>query len=281
MADLPSIFRRRLIALAEDGRVVAGVEDTQHHYRVVVEHDGRRLSAVQGQALRVPFNTCAGALARLQDLVGLPIGSGASDPGPAARLHGLEPAQHCTHLLELALFAAAQAARGGYRQYDIVIPERTDWTPFEVEQGQVCPKPIEGRTSAELSRNGRPVLSWQIDGETIHGDGFDGIAVRDAARWVRAQGGDDDLNEAVRFLRRGIHVATGSMVPWHLLPRASNMARVSAGACHVYQPERIAQGERDPHSRRDFSASADALLADLVRPLPPAAGASTSTPPPP
>lgn len=252
------IYRRRVIVAAQDGAVVAGVEDDPHHYRLRLEHDEHKVLSLAGQALRVPYSTCGGALARLQELVGLPLSLS------AGRTKGLEPQHQCTHLYELALIAIAQAVRGGNRQYDIAIPDRVGTTPFSFDNGKICPKTIDGRTRAQLWRDGVLLLDWRLDGEQITSSGkFEGQSLRTLNRWAMQQDIDDDGLEAIRVLRRAVHVSTGREVPVWRLPKAEDMSLVSLSACHVFQPERIGEGVRQMDTELDFTNTPNALLADL------------------
>ena len=67
------IFRRRLRLIAEAGQVRAGLEDTNHAMRLVLRHDGERVTDVEPRMTRIPVSTCPGAAGPLRAFVGLPL----------------------------------------------------------------------------------------------------------------------------------------------------------------------------------------------------------------
>src|SRR3546814_17023363 len=72
--------------------------------RCSILHDASIVTAIAGQGIRLPTTACPGAIAQLQSLVGLPIGTPRRDfyTGGIAR-------RHCTHLLDLAVMAIGHA----------------------------------------------------------------------------------------------------------------------------------------------------------------------------
>ena len=70
------VYRRRIrIEQVEKhgrgGVVVGELEDDFHHFRARVTHDGQTVTAVEGQGLRIPWTTCAGATEPLTSLIGI------------------------------------------------------------------------------------------------------------------------------------------------------------------------------------------------------------------
>src|SRR5690606_20541627 len=56
MGDPSGAYRRSLLIVTrEPGVVVADLEDDFHRFRVVLEHDGARVTAVSGEGLRTPW----------------------------------------------------------------------------------------------------------------------------------------------------------------------------------------------------------------------------------
>jgi hypothetical protein len=235
-------LRRRVLLVATDRQVSAGVEDDFHHFSLRLEHDGARVTALHGEALRHPWATCPGAGARLQQLVGCPIAR-----LPQAGTAHIDPHQHCTHQYDLALMAMAQAVRGGRRDYLAWVAD---------EHG--------GRRVASLQRDGVVCLEWTLEASTIEaGSALIGANLRklDMAALATA---DPDLAEAVGLLRRAVMVAGGRGIVTDSIAHIEAFAGHMTGACYAFQPERLADGERNKGSVRDFSASAAPLLGGLA-----------------
>lgn len=241
--DTPGMMRRRMLAIASPGRVEAGLEDDFHHAEITLHHDGERVVEMTGTFPRPPFGSCPGTIDRLPDLVGLPISARAWQLPPdfAAK-------QHCTHMLDLALFTVAQAARGGSRQYDFEVPDAV---------------PGVQRT-ALVRRDAVEVMRWTIEDKTILApEPFAGRTMAELARWAQQTLDDEEL-ETVTLLRRAWLVSggrrrdgAGGYKVGDLLPRM-------LGACYTYQPQH-ADVARNIASLRDFTAGAEPLLADFRR----------------
>src|ERR1700744_2306589 len=70
VASDKGVYRRRVIADADNGVVHAAVEDDMHHFEVVIEHNSQHVTAVLGRGARTPWTTCSGAVHQLQQFVG-------------------------------------------------------------------------------------------------------------------------------------------------------------------------------------------------------------------
>lgn len=221
MIQLNGVFRRRVVAEAEAGRVWAAVEDDLHHFQIILEHDGRVVTSARGLPVRVPWTTCPGAIAKLQDLVGQKLDG----------KMGGDPRQACTHLVDLARVAMAQALRGGRRVYDIAIPDRR-----------------EGRFTATIRRDGVQVLEWSMQDsivtapEELAGADFD-----KAVRWPDRILNDPDLLEAAQVLRRGVfvsYVRTPVRTSFRdgTLKETAGDQKEAEGVCWTYQPVRSHDG---------------------------------------
>src|SRR3546814_15101952 len=58
-ASAPPAGLHRIIRLhAIDGEVRGALEDDFHHFRVLIRHDGARVTNVEATALRQPFSRC-------------------------------------------------------------------------------------------------------------------------------------------------------------------------------------------------------------------------------
>jgi hypothetical protein len=237
------VYRRRIRLRAGAGLAVGDLEDDFHRFRVRLEHDGSRVVRASGEALRFPWSSCPGALAPLERLAGLPLGAGAS----AAARH-TDPRAQCTHLFDLAGLAAAQAARGeGGRDYRIAVPDR-----------------VGGRTRAELARDGRPLLAWEVEHGTIRSPApFAGrrLGYPEFLRW--AEGSlDPDLAEAALALHRALSISLGRLYDMDAVAGPAAFGRLAGGACHTFSPGIMEGARRELGSAREFSARPEALLAD-------------------
>lgn len=233
-------YRRRVVAIVAPGLVRAGIEDDFHHFRVTLRHDGAHVTSVEGAALRYPWLTCPGASDGLERLRGAPIGTAAPrHPDAFDRFH------QCTHQLELALFAIAQAARGVSRRYDLTVADPDG----------------EGLRVATVERDGETVETWRMKGEElVSPPELARMAVRSLRPWAEAL--DDDRYERVAMLRRCLQVAAGRML--RSRPDLAADLPGARNACYAFQDVRARQGSFIRESVRDFSAGADRLLGGLA-----------------
>ncbi len=249
------IFRRRIIADVQENRVFAGVEDDFHHYEILITHDGSVVTAIEAKSLRTPWVTCPEAMGQLDQFIGAPLSV------DVFRRRDLpDPHFQCTHMFETALLAIAQAVRGGRRQYDIVIPDRVLPEQPDVHFGPLLLK--DGRTHADLFRDGAPILSWTLKGWEIASPApFAGQTILTVGGWAVSHFDDEEL-EAIKILRRGVHVAGGRTFKFDSVPGAFVQKQVY-GACYVFQPERVERAFRVKGANRDFSSREGDLLADM------------------
>jgi hypothetical protein len=233
-------FRRRMRAVAGPHLVEAAVEDDYHHMEVTLEHDGRAVTAIRGLLHRAPWSTCPGATSRLVDLVGQPVSTRIWDlpPDLAVKLH-------CTHLLDAALLAIAQAARGGERRYEIRVPDR-----------------IDEATAPHVIRDGREVLRLNIMRDDIVAPSeFAGQNTRKLLPWAAAVL-DDDTLEALSIMRRGLLVSRGRSRPENYQPVMSELRARMSGACFSFQPDVVSRAVRE-NNRRFLSDRPEDFLLPL------------------
>jgi hypothetical protein len=259
------ILHRRIKLVSEGGIARGAVEDDFHHFEVRIAHDGKVVRDIAGVAWRRPWETCGGAaedrvIGRLR---GTALGT------DVMRRKGLpDPLQQCTHLYEVALLAIAQAARGGSRTYDIDVPTRVGRTLFPSvdADGVIRPNPagVDGCTTATLQRDGELLLQWRVEGEMIVApDRFAGTRQRDLSRWIAEHDVDDDLAEAIKVLRRGLHISGGRIQPVRQIPSAAFQGSGGGAACYSFQPENAAVAFRRDQDLLDFTRHRDSLLADF------------------
>jgi len=243
------VYRRRirieLIEVRGQGGVVVGeLEDDFHHFRAYVTHDGSKVTAIEGEGLRIPWTTCADAGDPLDALRGAPLLPSAADVARHADVR-----LQCTHLYDAAVLAVANAARGHARRvYDATIPDRND-----------------GRAGVTLACNGTSVLEWQMDGMQITepapyaGQGL----LAGFVRWCNATL-DVETAEAAQVLRRALFIGLGRQYDFDRIPRAGDFAGV-AGRCHTFNDGRIEQAGRVPGTVRNLRDVAPDTLADAPR----------------
>jgi hypothetical protein len=234
------IFRRR-VGIDSTGDLVRGevracLEDDFHHFRVRLAHVNGKVQHVDGWAVRHPYSTCPLAAGQLSRLINAPLNGLAHSV-----VRATNPAEQCTHLLDLAGLAIAAAARSmAPRWYDIAVPRR-----------------VGGRTLATLDRDGIRLLGWELLDTTIVGPApYQGVSLREGmAAWALAHLSEEEA-EAALILRRCALISLG---------RAMNLDdQIHAkptGYCFVQQPERAAQGLRTVGSTHDFTDAARELCA--------------------
>lgn len=231
----------RVIRLnARIGEVRAAVEDDFHHFRVLIRHDGTRVTEVEAAALRQPFSLCSAAGNRLGELVGEPL---VRDTTVFFRHH--DALLQCTHQFDLATLAIAMAARdGGARRYHAFI-----------EDGGQLGAPRR----ATLRCDDEEFLSWTFsDGVIDAPDPFSGHALgRGFTAWAGTSLDADDA-EAALVLRRAVFISGGRGRTEELDRQPHAAAR---GGCWVQQPERASLAIRQKGTSLDYSDRSHLLTA--------------------
>jgi hypothetical protein len=223
-------YRRAIRTRAEAGCAAAEIEDDFHHFVVTLTHDGTEVIDVLGQAIRHPWSSCPLAAPALKALRGLPISA-----HPTAIYRHADPLGQCTHMLEMAGLAAAQAARGtGSRRYDVVVTD-----------------PVGGRSEAELRRDDAPVLHWVLqDRITVEPPEHRGARPEAFGSKAFASLPHEEA-EALLVLRRAVALATARGRDLDSFPTAASMGR--ARGCFVFSPGEAEHALRRHGSVRDFS----------------------------
>lgn len=228
-------FRRRIVIShtthADAGCVRAVLEDDFHHFRVALSYAQGHVTEVEADSLRNPYSLCPTAGRQLGLLVGMALSPVAS----SVNRH-TDPAEQCTHQFDLAGLAVATAVSGRpWRQYDIEIPDR-----------------VSGGTQALLSRDGEPVLAWDLCETSITGPTpYAGISLREGfARWATTQLSSDEAEAAI-VLRRCALISLGRGRPLD-----EQVHAVPTGLCFAQQPTRAVQALRVVGSTWDFSPPA-------------------------
>lgn len=228
LISLGAGYRRRILIETTDGRATAELEDDYHHMVVTLVHESGVVTVVESAMIRAPWTGCPGAMQRVQDTF-----TGVALTDVARRG---EKTTNCTHLHDLALFAAAHAHEVGTVAYDIHCSLSDDGS-------------LQGRRTARLWRDGEAVLDWVLDGVTFATpDALAGSTLADLGALIATQ--DKAGAEAMRILRWAAIVAQGRMMD---IPANIPATAFPAGSCYNFQPERAAESFRRPGADVDFS----------------------------
>ena len=236
-------LRRRIRLIAGEGFVRAGVEDAYHSFRLLLRHDGRRITALEPVFLRIPLSTCPSADGPLRGFVGMPL-----DASWRTIVSEQNPRQHCTHLHDLCTLAMAHARRGGERRYDVAVPDE-------------YPDPVW----STLHRNGEPLLRWRtFKGKILEPADLAGRPLlRGFSSWANATFTGDDL-EAALVLHKGYFVSRARS--WNVEASAGRPVthhEVMRGACHSYSEPQMSIAIRNGGTTIDTSAPSTPLLSDM------------------
>ena len=244
----PGLWRRIVLA-PRPGWITAGLEDDLHRFHVRLHHAHGMITAVDAEARRHPWTACAGAPGHLGgELAGKTLVEVAALPAP----------EHCTHLRDLAVLAAAHAGDGQDTRLDMRVADRVD-----------------GRTTATLCEDDRPVLEWLLDGTVIAapaelagieqaGIELAGIelAGRDLRQLSRWQGElTARLAEYAHVLRRAVFVLGGRQFEAPAGQTTADMGPGRMGVCYNYQMPQAATSRRPAVWKRDFSLSGETPLS--------------------
>jgi len=226
-------YRRRILIEPRPGSVTAELEDDYHRMAVTLTHAGGVITAVDSAMKRSPWTTCPGAIAQLgATFLGKALDASARD----------EKTLNCTHLFDLATFAAGHAGGSAPVSYEIEVSD-----------------PVDGSVEARLWRDGAPVFHWRTtDGILTAPADMAGIEMMTGiGRWIAAQ--PAALQEPARILRWAAMVAHGRAIA---MPAGMSATHFATGACFTFQPDMAKQGTRRPGADVDFTAQGRSPLAD-------------------
>ena len=226
--------------------ILAELEDCNHGFVIKVYFDQNQVTAIEPEAKRIPLTTCAGAAKVLEELIGFGIHSASRE------LYAkLDLSAHCTHWLDLSIWAIAHAGRCirteefSVRDYHITVPD-------ELEEG----------TNTQLLLNNQPILQWHIkDWVLTHPEKYQGKPFyKGFAAW--ANGIDDDLErEAAFVLQKAYFVSRARLYDINSLAgEAASKHSMMLGACYSYSEPRVKIAERTAGTVRDFSDCPEQLL---------------------
>ena len=233
-------MRRIQMIDPQPGIVTAEVEDDYHRFFVELRHDGERITGVATNAKRFPWTTCPAAGDHLAERI----------TGAALReIEGREaPLTHCTHMLDLAILAAAHAQDSEPTLYEMLVDD-----------------PHAGAREAILRRNGVETLRWLIDDTMLVAPGMmAGRDLRQLRHWIGEI--DPELREPARVLRRGAYIARGRGFDFSKLTTASAVTANSSVACYTFSVEHGDDAWHIDDSMRDFDGLKNRPLADRLSP---------------
>jgi hypothetical protein len=243
-------YRRRIRLVAgEPGIVEAGLEDDAHYFKVVLQHDGNKVEAVEATAPRPPWSTCADAAQPLQALVGMPLSRSCLAGGAWT-----DALQNCTHMFDLAGLAVAHAARvvagtgDSRRQYDAVVPYGG----------------VTGTRDVHLHRDGELVLAWTVDGDRcLSPPPFSDVPFTGGfLQWAEQTFAPDDAEAAI-VLRRACAIGRVRGVDLDQHQYLSEVTGLATSPnCYASQPERVTISFRNRGTIRDYDKNPDAMLSE-------------------
>ena len=230
---MASGYRRRILIEPAPGCVSAELEDDYHRMVVVLTHAAGIVTRIDSEMKRAPWTSCPGAMRQLEaTFAGQPL-SGFVRRG--------EKLSNCTHLHDLALFAAAHAEDAVPTAYDVFVSD-----------------PVAGARIARLDRDGAVVLEWRFAGDRIVApDALAGRTVGELGDWIAAQ--DRAVQEAARILRWAAILALGRAME---IPAGISATAFPGGTCFTFQPAMALTSTRLPDVDRDFSAPGAQPMAD-------------------
>ncbi len=232
----PPGFHRRIVLQPGDGWIGGALEDDMHRFHLRIDHAEGRITGVAAKAVRHPWSACPGATDFIaRDLTGQLLED-------VARR---DPTQHCTHLFDLAILAAAHTADTAQTRFDMFVGDRVD-----------------GRTTVTLAENGEERLHWLLDGLAIHGEGpHSGLNLRQLSKWKQELPPQEA--EWATLLRRAVMVSGARQYRAPSLEQTAAMNEGRMGVCFNYQLPQAEGSTRTPNWHRDFSESGHEPLAGL------------------
>jgi len=233
----PPGLTRRVRLAPRPGHITAGLEDDMHRFHLRLWHNAGAITRVEAEAIRHPWTACPGAAPFLAgELAGKALADVAALPAP----------EHCTHLRDLAILAAAHAG------------DRAD-TLLEMRVADRVGDPLVGRTTATLARNGETVLAWQLEGTVVAGPAeLAGRDLRALSRWQADL--TPEQAELSHALRRAVFVSGARKYEYPAGQTTADMGAGRAAVCFNYQPPQAAISRRPATWLRDFSESGDSPL---------------------
>lgn len=232
----PGLWRRIVIQPGSNarGRWIGGaLEDDVHRFHLRFDHAGGRVNAVRAEALRHPWSACPGAAPHIAGEL-----TGALLSEVAAR----DPAQHCTHLFDLAVVLAAHADDTAPTRFDMRVADR-----------------VNERTTATLAQDDVEILRWQLAGTAIIAGDHAGRDLRQLSAWKPELPAGEA--EAATMLRRAVFVSGARRFTAPSSLTAADQGSLRMGVCYNYQLPQALTSTRNAAWITDFSAGHGEPLA--------------------
>lgn len=235
------VFRRSIMLLADSGGIAAGLEDNHHALRLFLSYDENVVTSINAETIRVPFNTCIGAIDVLRGFVGVDLSVSPKDMSRHS-----DPQINCTHLYDLAVLAIAMAKRGETRRrYDVEIPDEVDKT-----------------TVSSVRLNGEVVLKWAVKYNIIESPQFlKGLDILQGLRRRLEESLEGDELETALVLQQSHFVALARPFDFESLEGMRIVDEpLPKGTCYAFGSEVIEKGYRLPGTIKDFSHTPEQML---------------------
>lgn len=230
-------YRRRILIEPGLDQVTAELEDDYHRMVVTLHHADGVVTGVDSAMKRSPWTGCPGAMERVRETF-----TGVALADVARRG---EKNTNCTHLHDLALFAAAHAGDGAPIAY-------------EVHVGDPAGGSREGDRTTRVWRDGALLLEWRLQGMAFTApEALAGRTLFELGPYVGSL--DPATAEAARILRWATIVGSGRTLD---IPAGLSATEYANGSCYNFQPERAAGSARRPGADVDLSAPGMEPLAD-------------------
>lgn len=226
----PDGFWRVVELYPGPGRIVAGLEDNIHRFELAIDHDGTAILGCVSRAVRVPLSACPGASPHLDlTLQGMSL----------AEVSACDPAEQCTHLLDLAIAAAAHAGDAQPLRFAMWVTDRKD-----------------GAATAILFRDGAETIRWHLNGTELGGgQPWADKDLRRLSHWKRDL--PPVLAEGATMLRRAVLVSGGRAYAHNPPPLTGQFVRSRIGACYTYHEARAFSAQRRPGWKDRFDWPGD------------------------
>jgi len=226
-------FRRRILIEPSPGCIIAELEDDWHRMAVTVRHEDGVALSVEADMKRWPWTTCQGAIEQLtQTFTGQALSK--------FNRRG-EKTRNCTHLHDLAVFAAAHALDEVQTTYDVTVTD-----------------PVDGISEARIARDDELAMAWTVRGSTLLAPAaIAGLTLQTLGDWI--SGLDTSDQEAARILRWSSILAFGRAMD---IPEGLTGTAFPPGSCFTFQPAMAVKARRRADVPRDFSQTGIPPLAD-------------------
>ncbi|MCB2047953.1 MAG: hypothetical protein KDE32_06965 [Novosphingobium sp.] len=234
--EFPPGFWRRIVLQPGQGWIGGAIEDDMHNFRLRFDHADGMIVGAEGSAIRHPWTGCGGAPDHMvKRTVGCAL----------AEVAGRDPKEHCTHLFDLAALMAAHAHDTGPLTFDIKVGD-----------------PVEGRTTATLTRNGEEHLHLLIDGSVIAApDAYAGLSLRQLSQWKHDL--PPEIAEEMSVLRRAVYVSSARQYTMKVGLEGPKSPLAVHAPCFNYRTP-VIEETRSLYEVRDFSTGDSEPLEDLV-----------------